>query len=361
MSGASKTIMILAGGTGGHIMPALAVARELDEHGYIVLWIGTREGLEARIVTRHGYKIKWIRARGLRGKGVINALFAFTDLIWSCLQIIVYIYKYKPDAVLGMGGYVSAAGGVAAWITKRRLLIHEQNTIAGLANRVLAKLAWRVMEAFPNTFPASYQAVCTGNPVRKEISEIEKPEQRMAGRSNQLFLLVLGGSQGAQTLNQVVPEAVSQVKRICNTTIRHQAGNGNTDETVASYRSAGVTADVVDFIEDMPASYKWADLIICRAGAMTIAELCAAGCAAILVPYQHAVDDHQTSNAHYLADHGAGIIIPESEFTAGKLAEYLNQICTNTDDLITTAKAARSLAKPDAASHIASLCMGVAA
>jgi UDP-N-acetylglucosamine--N-acetylmuramyl-(pentapeptide) pyrophosphoryl-undecaprenol N-acetylglucosamine transferase len=345
-------VMIMAGGTGGHVFPALAVATELRERGAEVFWLGTRQGLEARVVPAAGISMEWVSVSGLRGKGAAAWLLAPWRLVWAATQVLAVMLRRRPLVVLGMGGFVTGPGGVMTWLLRKPLVIHEQNAIAGLTNRLLAPLAQRVLEAFPGTFHGKH-VIHTGNPVRRAIAELPPPGERFAARSGALHLLVLGGSLGARALNEVVPAALAQSSS--SPEVWHQAGSRNLDEALQQYRAAAVTARVEPFIDDMAAAYGWADLVVCRAGALTVAELAAAGVGAILVPYPHAVDDHQTRNAAYLSDAGAAVVVQQREFTRDSLRELLVSLADRSR-LLAMAQAARSLAQPHAAAQVAALC-----
>lgn len=323
MNNVMRPVMIMAGGTGGHVYPALAVAEELRTRGIPVVWMGTRKGIEARLVPAAGIEIDWLGMSGLRGKGIATLLLAPAKIMLACYQAARILIRRRPAAVLGMGGFVSAPGGVMAWLLRLPLLIHEQNAVAGMSNRLLAKLANKVMQAFPGSLN---NAEHVGNPVRAEISEIAEPEQRFAEREGALRILVFGGSLGASRLNEVVPQACAQLAKNKQLSIRHQAGPGNFQQASANYRQLGVDAEVFEYIDDMPAMYAWADLVICRAGAMTIAELAAAGVASVLVPYPYAVDDHQTMNAKYLSDSGAAVLIQQQQLDTQSLVSVLQTI-----------------------------------
>ncbi|MFA7592583.1 MAG: undecaprenyldiphospho-muramoylpentapeptide beta-N-acetylglucosaminyltransferase [Thiohalobacteraceae bacterium] len=353
-------ILIMAGGTGGHVFPALAVAEELRSAGHPVVWLGTQAGLEARVVPAAGLPMAWVRVRGLRGKGFLHALTAPFMLLGALLQAGGILRRLRPRAVLGMGGFVTGPGGFMAWLLRRPLLIHEQNSIAGLTNRLLAPLATRVMEAFPGSLPARLRPLATGNPVRGAITRIAPPAARFAGRAGPMRLLVLGGSLGAQALNDLLPQALARSAAALRPQVRHQAGVRNLDSARASYARAGVTAEVVPFIEDMAEAYAWADLVVCRAGALTIAELTAVGVAAILVPYPYAVDDHQTGNARYLVDAGAAMLIPEPELEATTLAGVIADFARDPERRLRMAAAARALARTDAARVVAQECLRLA-
>jgi UDP-N-acetylglucosamine--N-acetylmuramyl-(pentapeptide) pyrophosphoryl-undecaprenol N-acetylglucosamine transferase len=345
-------VMIMAGGTGGHVFPALAVAAELRERGAEVFWLGTRQGLEAKVVPAAGIVMEWVSVSGLRGKGVAAWLTAPWRLLWAAVQVLAVIMRRRPVVVLGMGGFVTGPGGVVTWLLRKPLVIHEQNAVAGLTNRMLAPLAQRVLEAFPGTFHGKH-VIHTGNPVRRDIAGLPVPEDRFAGRSGVLRLLVLGGSLGARALNEVVPAAIAQLS--FRPEIWHQAGSRNLEEALDLYRNVAVTARVEPFINDMAAAYGWADLVVCRAGALTVAELAAAGVGAILVPYPHAVDDHQTRNAAFLSEAGAAVVIQQREFTRDRLRDLLAAL-VDRSRLLAMAQAARRLALPQATATVAQLC-----
>ena len=360
-----QRVLIMAGGTGGHVFPALAVAEVLRAQGVEVIWMGTRKGLEADIVPRAGFDMEWVSISGLRGKGLSSWVLAPFKLAWAMMQSLAIIMRRRPMMVLGVGGFVTGPGGFVAWLLHKPLVIHEQNAVAGLTNRWLSCCATKVLEAFPGTFSARAKVTATGNPVRAAIMTVPSPEQRMAGRTGKLNILVVGGSLGAQAFNQVVPETVKQMAPHCQPEIWHQAGKRHIDAARAAYQQAGITAARVEpFIEDMAAAYTWADLVLCRAGALTISELAAAGVASILVPYPHAVDDHQTHNATYLVQGGAALLIPQSQLNTQTLGAALNVYCQAPDQgrahLLQMAMAARRLAKPDATHEVAQWCLEVA-
>jgi UDP-N-acetylglucosamine--N-acetylmuramyl-(pentapeptide) pyrophosphoryl-undecaprenol N-acetylglucosamine transferase len=350
----------MAGGTGGHVFPALAVARYLRNEGVEVTWLGTRRGLEARVVPEAGFPIEYISITGLRGRGLLGWLLAPVRLsaaLWQALRVCL---RCRPGAVLGLGGFVTGPGGVAAWLLRRPLVIHEQNAIAGLTNRVLSHLARRVLEAFPGSFPQKIKTEQTGNPIRAEICELPDPQSRMAAHHAELRILVIGGSLGAQALNEILPQAISLLRIASRPTIWHQAGQNKDEVTREAYATANVEARVAPFIADMAEAYGWADLVICRAGALTISELAAAGVAAILVPYPHAVDDHQTRNALYLTEAGAARLILQSELTPEVLANVLLELLSDgREGLVKMATTARRLAKPEATRQVAETCLEV--
>ncbi|MBI5041134.1 MAG: undecaprenyldiphospho-muramoylpentapeptide beta-N-acetylglucosaminyltransferase [Gammaproteobacteria bacterium] len=354
----------MAGGTGGHVFPALAVADELRRAGQPVLWLGTQEGLEAKVVPAAGLPMAWISVRGLRGKGVLRVLsapFMLAGALWQAGRVLLHA---RPRAVLGMGGFVTGPGGFMAWLLRRPLLIHEQNSVAGLTNRLLAPLATRVLVAFPGVLsgalPVSVKPIHTGNPVRGAITQVMPPRERLGMRAGRPRLLVLGGSLGAQALNETLPQALAQLPLEQRPEVRHQAGAKHVDAARAAYQRAAVEAQVDAFVDDMAAAYAWADLVVCRAGALTIAELTAVGVAAILVPYPHAVDDHQTGNARYLVNAGAALLIPQAELNADGLAALLRDVCADRARLLRMAEAARALAHPEAARVVAEHCLQLA-
>lgn len=349
-------IAVMAGGTGGHVFPALAVARVLREQGMEVFWIGTRRGMEARLVPDNGFPIEWLRIEGLRGKGVGQTLAAPFKLLLALWQAAGILRRRRPDLVLGMGGFASGPGGLMAGVFGIPLVIQEQNRVPGLTNQWLSRIAVRVFEAFPGSFPNARGAVASGNPVRPEICALPAPDQRLGRRAGRRHLLVLGGSLGAKVLNETVAGAVAMLPEELRPRIRHQAGERTLDAARAAYREAGVAAEVIPFIADMAAAYGWADLVVCRAGALTISELAAVGVGAILVPYPHAVDDHQTGNARFLADAGAALLMPQPELSTSSLGTALAELLGDPARLMAMARTARGKAAPDAATQIARAC-----
>ena len=353
-------VMVMAGGTGGHVFPALAVAHELATRGAEVFWLGSHGGFEMGVVPAQGFRVEAVSIRGLRGNGLRRWLLAPFSIGLALAQSLRILWRNRPGLVLGMGGFVSGPGGLMARVLGIPLVIHEQNAVAGLTNRLLARVATRVLEAFPGSFGATRAVQLTGNPVRPEIAALPEFDLRCADREPTLRLLVLGGSQGAQALNELLPAALALLPRASRPQVQHQAGREKLPQAEAGYRSAGVTAEVVPFVEDMAAAYCWADLVICRAGALTIAELAAAGVASVLVPYPHAVDDHQTRNAAYLADSGAALMLPQHQLDAPKLAAVLAPLLTDRERCREMARAARRLALPDATRQVADVCEEVA-
>lgn len=356
---AAPTLMVMAGGTGGHIYPGLAVATALRQRGWQLVWMGSRSGMEAQIVPRHDIAMAWVQFSGLRGRGLLATATLPLRLLRALWQSLQALRRYRPDVVLGMGGYMAVPGGLMAALSGRKLLIHEQNSVPGLANRLLARLAHRVMTAFPQELPGGLPgalpgALWTGNPVRAEISAIAPPAQRFADRRGPLRLLVVGGSLGAAALNSVVPQALALLPVDSRPLVVHQAGAKNIEALQAAYAAAAVPAELRPYIEDMAAEYAAADVVICRAGAMTVAELSAAGVASVLVPFPHAVDDHQTANARYLSTRQAGMLLPQAELTPQRLADLLSSFTR--PSLLAMAEAARALGRPDATQAVADIC-----
>ncbi|WP_243700000.1 undecaprenyldiphospho-muramoylpentapeptide beta-N-acetylglucosaminyltransferase [Lysobacter sp. N42] len=351
---ARPSVMILAGGTGGHIFPGLAVAHELRRRGVRVGWLGSAGGMETRLVPQHGIEVDEIAIRGVRGKGAATLLaapFKLMSAVWEAGGVLA---GRKPRAVISFGGFAAGPGGLAARLAGIPLLVHEQNRAPGMTNKVLSRLARHVLTGFPGSFPLREEVV--GNPVRAEIAAVELPSVRLAGRDGPLRLLVLGGSQGAAALNRAVPRAIASLGEEAQWVVRHQCGEKMLDDARAAYREAGVEASVEPFIADMAAAYAWADLVVCRAGALTLAEVCAVGVASVLVPFPQAVDDHQTRNAQYLVERGAARLLPQSDTLAARLADTLATLSSR-DALRPMAEAARALARPDAAARVADIVM----
>ncbi len=348
-------ILVMAGGTGGHVFPALAVAESLRARGERVVWLGTRTGIEARVVPAADFAIEWLSVQGLRGKGLATLLLAPFRLARACWQALRLLRRLKPKAVLGMGGFVSGPGGLMAWLLDIPLILHEQNSIVGLTNRILGRFADRSYIAFPSAAERLPQSECIGNPVRADIAALDDPEKRLQNRREApMQLLVVGGSLGAAALNRFLPEAIACLDRESRPLVRHQCGEKHVDTCLQNYRAAGVEADVTAFIDDMQQAYAWADLVVCRAGALTIAELTAAGVGSLLVPFPYAVDNHQYYNARYLEAGGAAEIMVEAELSAEKLALKLQFLQQNRDALIDMAGRARKLFRADAAENLAS-------
>ncbi|MCC6074657.1 undecaprenyldiphospho-muramoylpentapeptide beta-N-acetylglucosaminyltransferase [Pseudomonas sp. GCM10022188] len=350
-------VLIMAGGTGGHVFPALACAREFQARGYSVHWLGTPRGIENELVPQAGLPLHRIEVSGVRGKGVLSLLKAPLQVFRALLQARKVMRELQPVCVLGMGGFVTGPGGVAARLAGAPLIIHEQNAVAGTANRGLVPFARRVCEAFPDTFTASAKRRTTGNPVREELF-LETPRQTLGNRP--VRLLVLGGSLGAEPLNKLLPAALAKVADTLRPQVYHQAGKQHAEVTRERYREAGVEAEVQPFIKDMARAYAWADLVICRAGALTVSELAAAGLPSMLVPLPHAIDDHQTRNAEYLAKAGAAVLLPQHATDAAALAAQLTEVLMHSEKLAAMGATARRLAKPDATRSVVDICLEVA-
>ncbi|MBI5918751.1 MAG: undecaprenyldiphospho-muramoylpentapeptide beta-N-acetylglucosaminyltransferase [Nitrosomonadales bacterium] len=352
----SRNILIMAGGTGGHIYPGLAVADALRAEGWNVTWLGAPGSMEAELVPKHGYPMAWVNFGGLRGKGLVRKLMLPFNLLRALAQSAAAIFRNRPDVVLGMGGYITFPGGLMASLLRCPLVIHEQNSVAGLSNKALAKLATRVLSGFPDVLSGAHWV---GNPVRESIAALPDPAQRYTARSGKLNVLVVGGSLGAQAINECLPQALMLLTEEDRPDVLHQTGKRHFARVQAAYQQAGVSAEVRPFLDDMALFYAQADLMICRAGALTVAELAAAGVASVLVPFPFAVDDHQTGNAKFLADHGAAILLPQTELTPQKLADLFKEMTH--ERALAMAEAARKLAKPDSAQQVANICKELAA
>ena len=377
-------VLIMAGGTGGHIFPALAVADVLQNKGAEIQWLGTQKGLESRLVPEHGYAINYIDIVGLRGKGIKTLLLLPFRMFKALVQTIRVYMKIRPDVILGMGGFVTGPGGIVGWLFRKPLVLHEQNAIAGLTNKLLFRLATRVYAAFPGAFPENAKLDVIGNPVRKEISNLSEPEERLKKRwqmdgtdkvGEQLNILVIGGSLGAMALNEQVPRALELIKKmevmenidITKICVRHQCGEKHQQQSLKNYQALTeleshndieINTEVLPFIDDMAANYQWADLIICRSGALTVSEIAAVGIASLLVPYPYAVDDHQTANAAYLADNGAAFLIQQNELNSERLAKLIISLDKTT--IVKMADKARQLSMTHAAEVVADECLQLA-
>lgn len=351
----SATVLIMAGGTGGHVFPALAVAEQLSAAGYRVLWLGAENGMEIRLVPSHGYEVAVLAVGRLRGGGLKRKLVGPWQLLRAIWQARRLIRREQPVLAVGFGGFVSAPGGLAARLAGIPLVVHEQNAVPGLANRVLGRLAAETLTGFEGVMKGG---VWVGNPVRTEITELAAPQERYGGRRGPLRVLVLGGSQGALSLNQDLPELLLAALG-GHLEVRHQCGAGREAEAAPVYQALGLRAQVSEFIDDMAQAYGWADLVVCRAGALTVAEVAAAGVAALFVPLPTAVDDHQTLNARWLVDRGAALMLPQNDMNAGALARSLAGM-TERDALAQIAQRARQLAVPDSAQRVARICQEVA-
>jgi UDP-N-acetylglucosamine--N-acetylmuramyl-(pentapeptide) pyrophosphoryl-undecaprenol N-acetylglucosamine transferase len=355
------TVLIMAAGTGGHIFPALSIARHLQANGVHIEWLGTASGMENDVLIDTNINLNRLTVSGLRGKGgaaLLKAPFMLLRSIWQAIQL---LRRIKPCCVLGMGGYVTGPGGIAAWVLGRPLIIHEQNAVSGTSNRLLRPFASRVLQAFPGTFPASQKLVSTGNPVRAEIAAIAAQPRTYFDASRPLRLLVLGGSLGAAAINELVPAALAF--KGLDIEVWHQTGRNKLEETVARYQSQGLDNaeryKVVPFISDMAGAYRWADIVLCRAGAGTLAEIAVAGLPSILVPYPHAIDDHQTANARWLADAGAAIVVQQSALSVARLTEILENFLHSPQGLFEMAQAARTKAVSGAGETISAICMEI--
>lgn len=348
----AKRIVIMAGGTGGHVFPALAVAEMLAEKGWQVSWLGTQKGLESRVIPEHGIEIDWLSVAGLRGKGLSAKAAAVFKLLRACAQARAILRRRKPDVVLGMGGFVAGPGGLMARLLGIPLVIHEQNRVPGTTNRLLARMANQVLEAFPGSFRPSVHAQCTGNPLRKQF--LKMPDAGDGSQKPFTNILVVGGSQGAQILNEVVPEAVAQLTGIH---IKHQTGAAMLAQVTERYKASAINAEVSAFFDDMVAAYQWADMVICRAGAMTVSEVAAVGIPAIFIPLPGAIDDHQTANARYLTDASAGLLLMQKDLNASTLAAHITQAIGHLGVL---GKAAKQCARLDATEVVANICMAEA-
>jgi UDP-N-acetylglucosamine--N-acetylmuramyl-(pentapeptide) pyrophosphoryl-undecaprenol N-acetylglucosamine transferase len=346
----------MGGGRGGHIFPALAVANELRDSDWRIVWLGSKAGMESTLVPPQGFQIEWVRFSGLRGKGFLRLLLLPINLLIAIVQSAHAIFRVRPDVVLGMGGYISYPGGMVAALLARPLVLHEQNAVAGLANKMLARFAEQILVGFPD---ALKNAVWTGNPVRRDIAAMPAPEQRYRNRTGNLKVLVVGGSLGAQALNEAMPRALALMPQSRRPEVTHQAGEKHLAMVEREYRQAGITATALAFIRDMAEAYAMADVVICRAGALTVSEVAAAGIASVLVPFPSAVDDHQTANARYLSERSAAVLLPQTELTPSKLADLLLGFTRET--LLDMARRARDLAKPDATRLVAEYCRAAAA
>ena len=355
----SGGVLVIAGGTGGHISPGLAVAALLRERGVAVHWMGTVGGMEADIVPKAGIALSCISMQGVRGRGPLAWLSLPWRLPKALWQSWAILRRTRPACVLGMGGFASFPGGLAAWLCRCPLVIHEQNAIAGTANRCLAWLASRVLESMPNSFAARARAQCVGNPTRAEICALR--ERPLPRPRDELRVLVLGGSRGAWALNRYVPPALAELSAPTRVQVRHQSGRTDAERVAERYGQLGMDARVEAFIDDMAAVYRWADLVVCRAGASTLAELSVVGLGAVLVPFPHASDDHQTANARWFSGAGAGVLVSQDSCAAGVLSEVLSELAADPARCTAMAAAARALGTPDSAAKAAAACLEVLA
>lgn len=355
---AQRVALIMAGGTGGHVFPALATAEVLQEQNVQIEWLGSRHGIEADLVPAAGIKLHAIDVKGLRGKGKLSLLLAPFKLLLALYQALVVLRKVNPDVVLGMGGFASGPGGLAAWLLRKPLVIHEQNAVAGMTNKALSKFAKSVLEAFEGAFTAAVETISMGNPVRGSILQMGDPVARMQGRTGKIRLLVVGGSLGAKAINELLPEVLAELPVEQRPEVWHQTGKRNIDETLQRYQELGVEGcKVVPFIDAMDEAYAWADIVLCRAGALTVSELSIAGVPSILVPFPFAVDDHQTKNAQYLAEAGAAVLMPQRQLDKAALKQLLTEQLHQRETLIDMAKRAKSLGRPHASRDVANVCL----
>ncbi|MCL2919994.1 undecaprenyldiphospho-muramoylpentapeptide beta-N-acetylglucosaminyltransferase [Shewanella litorisediminis] len=353
-----KRLLVMAGGTGGHVFPALAVARRLASEGWQIRWLGTADRMEARLVPQHGFDIDFIDIQGVRGNGLLRKLAAPFKVLRSVMQARKVIRQFKPDVVLGMGGFASGPGGVAAKLSGIPLVLHEQNAIPGMTNLLLSRIATRVLCAFEGAFGTLGTTV--GNPIREELVALgEKPRE---ARTEALKILVVGGSLGAKVFNDLMPSVTARIAQLQPVTVWHQTGKNNLAAVQAEYQQQGQDGGVkiAEFIDDMEAAYRWADVVLCRAGALTVSELAAVGLPSILVPYPHAVDDHQTMNARVLVDAGAAFLVPQPIATTELLADKLQLLAGDRDELTRMGERARAAAVLDATERVAEVCRELA-
>jgi UDP-N-acetylglucosamine--N-acetylmuramyl-(pentapeptide) pyrophosphoryl-undecaprenol N-acetylglucosamine transferase len=349
----ARSILVTAGGTGGHVFPALAVARELRDRGVAVTWLGTRRGIEAELVPANGFPIEFIEVSGFRGKGMAAKLAAPVQILRALGQALTILRRVRPQAVLGLGGFASGPGGLAARLLGVPLVIHEQNAVAGTTNRILAKIARRVLEAFADTLPNGEHC---GNPVRREISSLPDPVTRQVGEHQPARLLVLGGSLGALAINRMEPQALALMDPARRPLVIHQCGRRHQAVTEEAYREAGVEAEIKPFVDDMAAAYGWADLVLCRSGALTVAELACAGVGSLLVPFPHAIDDHQTRNGEWLVLQGAARLVQERDLNPKLLSEQLTELINDGSQLQAMAVSARGRCMANATATVANVC-----
>ena len=355
----TRPIFIAAAGTGGHVYPALAVGSHLAARSFSLHWLGTRAGIEARVVPGEAYAMHVLPATGLRGRSFGRRMAALICALRSTVISMLLMIRHRPRVVLAMGGYVSGPVGIAAWLTRRHLIVHEQNAIPGFTNRIIGRFASQVLEAVAGSFPPRYRAVHVGNPIRAEIAQLAASTEDMNPRENSgssFAILVFGGSQGARALNEAIPQALASLTDEFSVKVVHQCGYDEVDATSARYQGTPVDAEVVPFIDDMATAYRRADLVISRAGAISLAEIQAAALPSVLIPFPYAVDDHQTVNAQAAVDNGAAILISQRELTSERLTDILKPLLVDDQRRIKMKAAARKLARPDAAARVAELC-----
>ncbi len=348
-----NTLMVMAGGTGGHVYPAIAVADYLQAQGWQVVWLATEHGMENRLIADKPYDKATVQIKGVRGNGLLGWLKLPFRLARALKQTHIAFRQYQPNVVLGMGGYVAFPGGVMAKLMGKPLVVHEQNSVAGLTNKLLSRIAKHVLVAFPQAFPQQGQLV--GNPIRETLTQVDEPNVRYAKQKGRLKLFVVGGSLGAAALNTVVPDAIATLDESERPEVIHQSGEKHIEALQSRYEQLGVTADAKAFIQDMAGAYAWADLVICRSGALTVAELASVGVASVLVPFPYAVDDHQTTNAQYLVDGGAAVLVQQTDLDVKKVLALLQSLTR--DKCLEMAKNAKKLAKPEATKAVATICM----
>lgn len=346
----------MAGGTGGHIFPGLAVADALGELDTPVRWLGASGGMECERVPRHGIAIDTVDISGIRGKGIVGWLVLPFKLLKAVIQASAILGRNRPACAVSFGGYAAGPGGLAARLRGVPLLVHEQNRIPGMTNKFLARIAAKVLQAFPGTWPDSSRVLTCGNPVRRQVADIAPPRERMQERSGPIRILITGGSQGANALNKALPQALGRLTSELELVVRHQTGSRDVEMTESAYRESGINAKVYAFIEDMADAYSWADIVVCRSGALTVSELAAAGLGAILVPFPFAVDDHQTRNADVLVEAHAAFVVQEAELEIEKLSALLETLLADRQKLVDMAENARTVAIPDSAARVARLC-----
>jgi UDP-N-acetylglucosamine--N-acetylmuramyl-(pentapeptide) pyrophosphoryl-undecaprenol N-acetylglucosamine transferase len=357
MNSGSRGVLIMAGGTGGHIFPGLAVADSLAGQGVAVRWLGARGGMECQKVPEAGFPLDVVDISGLRGKGLVRWVIMPWKLLHAVFQAFRLLGVHRPACAVSFGGYAAGPGGLAARLRGIPLLVHEQNRIPGMTNRVLAKMARKVLQAFPGTWDEKLNPISCGNPVRKAVVDIASPSIRMTGREGAIRVLVTGGSQGARALNLLVPEALAALSSDLSFEVKHQAGKGRKKETEKAYGAPRYPVEITEFIVDMAAAFAWADVVICRSGALTVSELAAAGVASVLVPFPYAVDDHQTRNAEFLEETGAAVVMQESSTDAHSLSSVLGGLMSDRQKLVEMAEGARAVSVPDSAERVARLCM----
>jgi UDP-N-acetylglucosamine--N-acetylmuramyl-(pentapeptide) pyrophosphoryl-undecaprenol N-acetylglucosamine transferase len=364
VSAENTTVLIMAAGTGGHVFPALAVALKLQEQNVRTEWMGTHQGMENRLLEGSGIQIHAVSAKGLKGKGIARLIAAPFMLAQALIQSMRILSKVQPDCVLGMGGFVSGPGGLATKLMGRKLVIHEQNAVPGFTNKLLAKIANQVFEAFPNTFTKNAKIIHTGNPLRKEIVALSAQSRNIRNSSQRLRILVLGGSQGALAINEVVPDVLADFPKEIRPSVWHQTGERTLERTQAAYADKGLDSEdditIAAFISDMAEAYSWADLVICRSGASTVSEIAAVGLPSILIPYPHHSDQQQTQNANWLIQAGAAFLLEQKGLTAAALKALVVELHENRNKLQQMSDISKSIAIRDADEIIARRCLELA-